>query len=63
MFELCDYKVFEHISQEHNHKYRVSKTKSRALMLGVVRQRFPIKFQGWACIICNNVLSWILLKE
>lgn len=62
-YELCDYEIFEHASQEHNHKHRVSKTKSRTLMLGVVRPGCPIKFQGWACILYNNVVSWILLKE
>lgn len=60
MYELCDYKVSGHVSEEHNHKYRVSKTKSRTLILGVVKQGFPIKFQAWPCIIHDNVVSWLL---
>lgn len=37
--------------------------KSRALTLGVVWPGFPVKVQGWSCIMDDSSVSWVLLKE
>lgn len=52
--ELCDWKIFEHTSQEH--KSRVSKSRTQ---VGCGKDTgCPTKSQGWPFSLCVSVMLW-----